>query len=70
MFENCPLINDVKIYVKTDTSSQGNSAFENWLKGAAATGDIYNYGGITLPAGDSGIPEGWTEHRMQTYTPS
>lgn len=58
MFEGCTSLNYVKCFA-TDISE--NWAVDDWLKGVAATGTFVKSAVMTSwPAGDSGIPAGWT----------
>lgn len=41
-------------------SSWDASACSNWMRGVAASGDMFAKEGLTIPTGASGIPEGWT----------
>lgn len=58
MFEGCSSLNYVKCFA-TDISE--NWAVDDWMKGVAATGTFVKPAAMTSwPAGDSGIPTGWT----------
>ena len=58
MFTNCTNLNRIVCYCEQpDTSAMGG-----WLSNVSPTGDFYNLGGATYERGESGIPEGWTEH--------
>jgi len=59
MFYECTNLNSVTTYAQ-DISAGG--CLDNWLYGVPSTGDFYNLGGATYQSGESGIPEGWTEH--------
>ena len=58
MFYKCSKLTSVTIYA-TSTSYR---SFGSWLSNVAASGTVYNNGGISLPTDStSGIPSGWTE---------
>jgi hypothetical protein len=59
MFNGCTNLNSVTTYA---TNISASNCLTNWLSGVYSTGDFYNLGGATYPSGESGIPEGWTEH--------
>ena len=57
IFRSCTSLTSVTIYA----TSTANNAFEGWLNNVAASGTVYNNGGISLPKNSpSGIPSGWT----------
>ncbi len=56
MFQNCTSLN--KVTIKAKTSATG--ALSNWLDGVASSGTIHKYDALSLDAGESGIPSGWT----------
>lgn len=63
MFYGCTLLSSVKTYAESWSVSNTTE----WLGGTAATGDLYNEGGATIPTSStSGIPTGWTEHKKPT----
>lgn len=58
IFKNCTSLTSVTIYA----TSTADYAFVGWLANVAASGTVYNNGGISLPKDSiSGIPTGWTE---------
>ena len=58
IFKNCTSLTSVTIYA----TSTANGSFGQWLYNVAASGTVYNKGGISLPIDSvSGIPTGWTE---------
>ena len=58
IFRSCTSLTSVTIYA----TSTANNAFAGWLNNVAASGTVYNNGGISLPKDSpSGIPSGWTE---------
>ena len=58
IFRSCTSLTSVTIYA----TSTVNNAFEGWLNNVAASGTVYNNGGVSLPKDSpSGIPSGWTE---------
>lgn len=58
MFYWCTGLN----YVKTTTTNFGSYMlpFTAWLKNVSSTGTFVKKAGVTFPAGESGIPSGWT----------
>ncbi len=65
MFSNCSSLNRVEMLA----GDESNKCFSNWLDGVAATGTLLKNVALTLPTGDSGIPEGWTiENYVPTYS--
>ena len=58
IFKNCTSLTSVTIYA----TSTADYAFTGWLNNVAASGTVYNNGGVSLPKNStSGIPTGWTE---------
>ena len=58
IFKNCTSLTSVTIYA----TSTANGSFGGWLGNVAASGTVYNNGGVSLPKNStSGIPTGWTE---------
>ena len=58
IFKNCTSLTSVTIYA----TSTADYAFVGWLSNVAASGTVYNNGGVSLPKNSiSGIPTGWTE---------
>ena len=58
IFKNCTSLTSVTIYA----TSTANGSFGGWLSNVAASGTVYNNGGVSLPKNStSGIPTGWTE---------
>ena len=58
MFSGCSSLNSITM-LATDISA--SSCLTNWVKGVASTGTLTKSPEMTtLPAGTSGIPEGWT----------
>ena len=58
MFQGCSSLTSVTIYA----TSTADSSFNSWLSNVAASGTVYNNGGVSLPKDSpSGIPTGWTE---------
>ena len=58
IFKNCTSLTSATIYA----TSTADNAFVGWLYNVAASGTVYNKGGISLPIDSaSGIPTGWTE---------
>ena len=57
MFDGCTSLSYVKC-LATDISE--DYAVEDWMKGVAATGTFVRSSALDWPAGDSGIPSGWT----------
>ena len=58
IFKNCTSLTSVTIYA----TSTANGSFVGWLSNVAASGTVYNNGGVSLPKNSiSGIPTGWTE---------
>ena len=69
MFKDCTNLNSVTVNIESISSTA--TAFNNWLSGVAASGDFYNYGTATYTVDSpSGIPQGWTEHKILTYNVS
>jgi len=64
MFNGCTSLNSVTTHAATWHTDCAN----NWLSGVSPTGDFYNLGGANIPAGASGIPEGWTKHYPPVLT--
>lgn len=59
MFFNCGGFDEVTIWVDTYDTDY----FTSWLKGCAAQGIVWNFGGAALPTDtDDGIPENWVEY--------
>ena len=58
MFQDCTSLTSVTIYA----TSTAYGSFGGWLSNVAASGTVYNNGGVSLPIDSvSGIPSGWTE---------
>ena len=58
MFNSCSSLNNITM-LATDISA--TNCLNNWVKGVSATGTFTKAASMTtLPAGDSGIPSGWT----------
>ena len=58
MFDGCTSLTSVTIYA----TSTAYGSFGGWLNNVAASGTVYNNGGVSLPKDSpSGIPSGWTE---------
>ena len=56
MFTYCSSLTSVTIKAESTV----NYALNDWLEGVASKGTIYKKSTLTLPAGASGIPSGWT----------
>ena len=64
MFEGCTNLNHITM-LATDISESYNS-LDNWVNGVSSTGTFVKHPDMTsLPAGTSGIPEGWTVEDYQ-----
>lgn len=57
MFTFCTNLAEVRCHA---TNIAASGALAGWLDGVANTGIFYKDAGVTYPAGDSGIPVGWT----------
>ena len=57
MFKDCSSLNYIKC-LATDVSAR--NCLIDWVNGVAATGTFVKAQGATIPAGTSGIPNGWT----------
>ena len=58
LFYGCTSLTSVTIYA----TSTAYGSFAGWLSNVAASGTVYNNGGVSLPINSvSGIPSGWTE---------
>jgi hypothetical protein len=65
MFERCKHLNTITTYAQDISAT---NCLTGWLSGVAATGDFYNEGGATYTVDSpSGIPQGWTEHKLLNY---
>ena len=61
MFNGCTNLNKITI-LATDISA--NNCLYNWVSNVAASGNFYRDANTTFPSGNSGIPNGWTDHPM------
>ena len=61
MFVGCTSLNFIKTYMTDITASD---CLIYWLYTASDTGDLYCDQNLTIPTGDSGIPNGWTRHDL------
>lgn len=59
MFSGCNNLSSITTYAQNISA---DSCLVGWLSNVAASGDFYNLGGATYESGESGIPQGWTEH--------
>lgn len=57
MFNGCSRLSSARLGA-TDISAY--QCLQDWLTGVAATGTLYAPAGLSLPAGASGLPSGWT----------
>lgn len=57
MFDGCTNLNYIKC-LATDISA--SNSMSNWLRNVSATGTFVKKAGVTIPSGESGIPNGWT----------
>ena len=62
MFNGCSNLN----YIKCAAREYNSNYFTNWVKDVATTGDFYCYDSSIFPTGVSGIPTGWTVHKINT----
>ena len=62
MFDGCSSLNSITSYADNVTATQ---ALYRWVRSVAATGTLYNFGSATYPSGTSGIPSGWTQHKIK-----
>lgn len=59
MFRSCRNLEKVTIYANTWNTANS----QDWMgDNVPNVGDFYNLGGATIPTGDDGIKQGWTEH--------
>lgn len=64
MFYGCPKLKEARISATTTAIG----ALDSWLNGVAATGEFYCDPNATIfPAGESGIPKGWTRLPLSDY---
>jgi hypothetical protein len=56
MFNGCTKLN----YIKVCATSWNVNDASNWVYNVASSGSFYKPTGVSISAGSSGIPNGWT----------